>query len=93
MQSQSEVAKTHTQDDKRKFNNANNKLRGALRELNNDAFSINCINQERGPNHMETDHIPKKAADPVLINPFKHKPPQALGLKVTLKKPTYLQDT
>jgi len=31
--------KTHTPDDKRKFNNENNKLRGAFRELKNDAFS------------------------------------------------------
>jgi hypothetical protein len=42
--------KTHTPDDRRHFNNANNKLRGALNELNNDTFtayiaSLRCEDQ------------------------------------------------
>ena len=42
--------KTHTPEDRRHFNNANNKLRGALHELNNDTFtayiaSLRCEDQ------------------------------------------------
>jgi len=42
--------KTHTQEDRRHFNNANNKLRGAIHELNNDTFtayiaSLRCEDQ------------------------------------------------
>ena len=42
--------KTHTPEDRRHFNNANNKLRGAVHELNNDTFtayiaSLRCEDQ------------------------------------------------
>jgi len=72
--------KTHTPDDKRKFNNAINKLRDALRKLNNGAFSAYIASlRSEDQTIWETDQIQKKAADPAPTNPCKHKPSKPLG--------------
>jgi len=84
--------KTHTPDDKRKFNNANNKLRGALRELNNDAFSEYIASLRSEDQTIWRPIKSRKKPQTLHHQTEQTQTLQALGLKVTQRKPTYLQD-
>jgi hypothetical protein len=71
--------KTDTPEDRRHFNNANNKLRGALHKLNNDTFtayiaSLRCKDQ----NILNRTNLERHLGPPS-TDPCKHKPSKTLG--------------